>query len=314
MTDCLIGLGANLNHPARQLVSAVEQIASLSDVESRAVSDWHISPAVGGPSGQGDYLNGVMRIRTSRSPIDVLHALQRVEQTAGRKRSDTRWIARTLDLDLLLQGQTQLDTAELTLPHPRMLVRQFVLQPAAQVAPDFVHPDCGWPIGRLASHLRYAVPLVALVGPSWPRRDMLLRQIADRMHVRRIDLELPSADSTGPHSRGSLEWRRLAEEQLFAQCWTQLPDPVICSFWPDEFAETREGSSQLRPFPQPKVLMHVAADSPRAGTDSTDHPCQPVSFEQIRNRFDGPIFRIQATSSELAVEECVAALQAMQPL
>jgi 2-amino-4-hydroxy-6-hydroxymethyldihydropteridine diphosphokinase len=87
----------------------------------------------GGP----DYLNAVAELDTTLAPLELLHALQRIEQAAGRERP-YRNAPRTLDLDLLLYGTLRLDSAELTVPHPRMGERAFVLLPLAELAPPLV--------------------------------------------------------------------------------------------------------------------------------------------------------------------------------
>ena len=88
-----------------------------------------------------DYVNAVARFRTGLGPIELLHALQSIEHTAGRKRAG-RNAPRTLDLDLLLHGSNAMQTFELTIPHPRMYQRAFVLVPLAEIAPELVPAHC----------------------------------------------------------------------------------------------------------------------------------------------------------------------------
>lgn len=135
---CYVGLGSNLDAPRRQMESAAAALARLPRTALVAVSPFYGNAAL--TAGQPDYVNAVAALESELSPHELLRALQTIEQAHGRQRGE-RWAARTLDLDLLLHGSTLLDTPELTLPHPRMLERAFVLRPLADLAPQLVLPD-----------------------------------------------------------------------------------------------------------------------------------------------------------------------------
>lgn len=139
MTRCYIGLGSNLDDPAAQLRSALEQIQEIPHTTLVACSSFYASAPVG-PGEQPDYVNAVARLDTELPPEALLDALQAIENRHGRERT-LRWGARTLDLDILLYGNQQLDSARLCVPHPRMAERNFVLQPLAELAPDLSMPD-----------------------------------------------------------------------------------------------------------------------------------------------------------------------------
>ena len=128
-----IGLGANLGDARAALRSAVQAMAALPGTRLLRVSSLYRSAPVdaGGP----DYLNAVAELDTTLAPLALLHALQSIEQAAGRERP-YRNAPRTLDLDLLLHGDERLDSPELTVPHPRMGERAFVLLPLAELAPQ----------------------------------------------------------------------------------------------------------------------------------------------------------------------------------
>lgn len=138
-----IGLGSNLDDPLAQLRRAVAALAALPSSQIAAVSPAYRNPALrlpGDDTPQPDYCNAVVGIDTTLAPLTLLDALQAIELQQGRTR-DTRWGARTLDLDILLYGDETLATTRLTLPHPGMHARLFVLQPLADVAPALVLPD-----------------------------------------------------------------------------------------------------------------------------------------------------------------------------
>lgn len=132
-----IGLGANLGDARAALRGAVWAMGALPDTRVLRVSSLYRSAPVdaGGP----DYLNAVAELRTCLAPLRLLHALQAIEQAAGRERP-YRNAPRTLDLDLLLYGEQRLGGAELTVPHPRMWERAFVLLPLAELRPGWVAP------------------------------------------------------------------------------------------------------------------------------------------------------------------------------
>ena len=132
-----IGLGANLGDPQRALREALHEIAHLPATDLVRSSRVYRSEPVdaGGP----DYLNAVAEVRTGLAAPELLAGLQALEETAGRERP-YRNAPRTLDLDLLLYGDARIASATLTVPHPRMRERAFVLLPLQELAPQRVHP------------------------------------------------------------------------------------------------------------------------------------------------------------------------------
>lgn len=132
MSHSYIALGSNLGQPLAQLRAAVQAIASLPQTTIAAISPVYRSAAVG-PGDQPDYLNAVLRLETTLAPLALLEQLQAIETEQGRER-DIRWGARTLDLDILLYDTITSENPRLTLPHPRMAERNFVLYPLRDVA------------------------------------------------------------------------------------------------------------------------------------------------------------------------------------
>jgi 2-amino-4-hydroxy-6-hydroxymethyldihydropteridine diphosphokinase len=134
-----IALGSNLGDRHRLLDGAIAALASTPEVVVRKVSAFHETEPVGGPPGQGPFLNAAAVLETTLDPFGLLHVLEQIEARFGRLRT-VRWGERTLDLDLLLFDDQVVDSSELTIPHPRMAVRRFVLEPLAEIAPDAVDP------------------------------------------------------------------------------------------------------------------------------------------------------------------------------
>lgn len=135
LTTSYVALGSNLGDRRATLRSA---ILSLPGV--RAVSGVYETDPVGGPGEQGRYLNMVAELETRLDPYELLAVCRRTELAAGRERL-VRWGPRTLDVDVLLYGDVSIDSEELTIPHPRMWERRFVLAPLADIAPNRVPTD-----------------------------------------------------------------------------------------------------------------------------------------------------------------------------
>lgn len=136
-----IGLGSNLENPLQQIKTAIDDLQSLVDINIVSVSSLYQSPPMG-PTDQPDYINAVLALETSLNPHQLLDALQSVEQLHGRVRK-RHWGERTLDLDILLYGDLILDDERLTIPHPGMHERAFVLYPLAEIAENIEIPGLG---------------------------------------------------------------------------------------------------------------------------------------------------------------------------
>ncbi len=135
-----IGLGSNLGDRRGLIEAAIETLDGLAGVKVTAVSPLIETEPVG-PSGQPGYLNGAAALKTTLGPRDLLNAMRALEVSCGRDRqTEQRWGPRRLDLDLLLWGDLVIDEPGLTVPHPRMHERLFVLEPLALIAPGAIHP------------------------------------------------------------------------------------------------------------------------------------------------------------------------------
>ena len=139
MIQVYVALGANLSQPIEQLNNACQALLSLAANNSFNVSPYYRSVPMGEVE-QPDYVNAVAGFKTALEPIALLDALQKIENEQGRVRT-LRWGPRTLDLDLLLYGDQQIDLPRLTVPHYGMKQRSFVLVPLFDLAPNLVLPD-----------------------------------------------------------------------------------------------------------------------------------------------------------------------------
>lgn len=131
--EAYLGLGSNLEQPAAQVLLAARELSEAAGIEVLALSPLYVSQPVG-PQDQPDYINAVLRLKTCLTPLELLKTCHDIENRHGRVRQ-VRWGARTLDLDILLYGQYSSDSPELTIPHPELSRRAFVLYPLADVAP-----------------------------------------------------------------------------------------------------------------------------------------------------------------------------------
>ncbi len=139
MTICYLGLGSNLANPVRQLRQAIGHLRALPKSSLLKISPIYKSKPFGG-STQPNYANLVLALKTHLPPLKLLVYCQAIERQQGRIRKK-RWGARTLDIDILLYGNHRLEHPRLTLPHPRMQERDFVLIPLLVIAPTLHFPD-----------------------------------------------------------------------------------------------------------------------------------------------------------------------------
>jgi len=151
LTPAYVGLGSNLGDPGAHVRQAIAELDALDGCAVTAASPLFRSAPMG-PSGQAWYINAVAALETTLCPRALLAGLQSIEASHGRDRSGPRWGARTLDLDLLIYGDLEIDEAGLSVPHPGLTKRNFVVYPLLLVAPELVLPN-GRPLTEVASTL-----------------------------------------------------------------------------------------------------------------------------------------------------------------
>lgn len=226
MAVCYVALGGNVGDTAATLDEAIAALAKTTGSEVRQARR-HASKAVGGPPGQGGFLNTVVAFETRREPLDLLGICQAIEARFG-PRVGPRWSARRLDMDLIALDDAVVDTSRLRLPHPRMSFRPFVLEPFAELAPDWRHPELGasaaelWrvvreppPIVELASDRPDDTDLVAMIEASLGPREgvRLLRQSGEAEAGLTIDAMATGCVTRGPRLRvADCDRERIADE------------------------------------------------------------------------------------------------------
>ena len=137
-----IGVGANLGEPRNQVLEAIDCLNRIDQIAVEALSSLYRTAPIEAPD-QPDFINAVIRVMTTLEPLSMLHCLLQIEEQFGRMRDRPRNSPRRLDLDLLLYANEVLNSRELTIPHPRMQQRLFVLQPLMELEGKFEIPGLG---------------------------------------------------------------------------------------------------------------------------------------------------------------------------
>ncbi len=156
-TTAFVALGSNLGDRDKLLDRAVHRLEETPGITVVARASVYETEPVGGPPGQQQYLNSVVKIQTDISARELFAQMCIIEQELGRVRT-VKDAPRTIDLDLLLYGESVIEDEDLVVPHPRMHERQFVLEPLAEIAPDVVHPTLGLDAKTMLESLAFRTP------------------------------------------------------------------------------------------------------------------------------------------------------------
>lgn len=345
-TTCLIGLGANLGPCEQTLARAVFLLGAVPGVRLLAQSRIRKTAPAGGPSNQPEYFNAAATIETSLEPEALLAQLQRIERELGRKHDGERWGPRPIDLDLLVYGDRVVETSSLTVPHRRMAWRRFVLEPAAEIAPEMVHPRTGWTLRRLLAHLNETPLYVAIAGPIGVGKTSVARAVAERLSARlaleQLDLDAlagfygdPAAKAWDTELAFLEQRRRLLDaaaidprEITVSDCWFDQ-SMAFASVWlePDRLAEFRrhwEHSRRSVARPRLIVLLDAPDDELMRRIAARDRACErrlsPDRVAAIRRAIRsqaaepdvGPVLRLTNNDLNATLVEILAAIEAMR--
>jgi 2-amino-4-hydroxy-6-hydroxymethyldihydropteridine diphosphokinase len=342
MATCLIGLGANLGDRAATLDAAVERLARLPRVQLGSHSRWLDTKAVGGPAEQPGFLNGAAVIEIDLPPAGVVQALLAIESQFGRKRTG-RWRPRELDLDLLLYDELVVSRSELTVPHPWMAVRRFVLEPAVEVAPAMLHPPTGWSVARLLENLNRAHQYVAVASSDDALARRFAAALADRCSAVLLRLQPGPTTASASGSSAGQSWLELARcwaAQLAPERWPPAAVPrgatwVVTERWMGEAlvaARIAHDSPSLSEHSEPRLPAEISTAWSEVTSRAVmpklilsverSHP--PEAAKPSAHRTDyaarlaaelaqpgyGPVLRLSAADWDRAVDNGSAALAA----
>ena len=348
MPLCLIGLGSNLGDRGRWLDEALAQLRRHPQIQVTRQSRYFETLPAGGPDSQPAYLNAAAAVQTSLPPQTLLAELQKIEAALGRQHVE-HWGPRTIDLDLLLYGDLTQSGPELVVPHPRMAWRRFVLEPAAEIAAEIVHPAIGWTIARLLDHLNQTPWYLAIAGPIGVGKSCLAGKIAEKSGVRllaeQFDPARLEAFYRNPSSHAwqfELEFleQRAAELTIGQPAWSRQDRPAVSDYWLGQslaFASVWLDGAQMPAYwarwrelqaavvrPRLTVLLRAPLETLLARIQARGRPGEELlTIEQLQriqraleNQVDqaaeGPVLRLNALDKTAAVVELTAALEAMR--
>ncbi|MBX9788446.1 MAG: 2-amino-4-hydroxy-6-hydroxymethyldihydropteridine diphosphokinase [Pirellulales bacterium] len=335
-------MGANLGDRAATLDAAVDRLGQLACTQLRLRSRWFDTRAVGGPEGQPGFLNGAAVIETKLAPEQVVRSLLDIESQFGRHRSG-RWQPRELDLDLLLYDELVISRPELTVPHPWMAVRRFVLEPAAEVAPNLLHPSTGWSVARLLENLNTAHQYVAVASSDNALADRFAAELARRANANLLCLMpgLTDAQASGSSAREvALESVRRWAEQLAPERWPPAAAPrggtwVVSNRWIGEsFVDAHMAQAAHAPAPHrglmstegiaaswseitsrvvmPKLILRVERSHKSVSVGPTVPSADRAAnlAAELARPGHGPVLQLCAADWDRAVDDGLAALAA----
>ena len=220
----------------------MELLRFMPGVTLVSVSRYRDTRPIGGPPGQGVFLNSACLIETDLSPQEMFGILSAVENTLHRERGE-RWGPRTVDLDLLLYDDVILNTESLILPHPRMVTRRFVLEPCVEIAPDLVHPLAACTLECLLDSISSQHPYVTVVGVPGSGAAEVALAIADATLARLVHAPPEYAQITNPQisrldvhdsSTDHRPWEQAVEacaQPLLATRAAPDPHGTVSDYW-----------------------------------------------------------------------------------
>ena len=253
-TPVWISLGSNLGDRHAILEAALRLLDQTSGVVVSQVSSFRETQPVGGPSGQGVFLNAAARLGTTLTPRELLGVTQGIENQLGRVRT-VRWGERTLDIDLLIFGTKFVDEPDLKLPHPRLAIRRFVLEPMAEIAPQIVDTITRRTISDLIENLQVVPRLVMLTNPVSKSSSTLAVQIAaglSGLSIQRSEITPLAKRSIAEYGRMDRDRREILGQLDHIRTTNRRFDHkhfewVIADFWLDIMSLKRIAVQHLDP-------------------------------------------------------------------
>lgn len=313
MARALLALGSNQGDRAANLNGAVERLGASGAVRVVSLSRWQATAPAGGPSGQGEFLNGAVVVETTLTPLELLDWALEIEQQGGRERREF-WGPRAIDIDLLLYENRACRTPRLELPHRRMAYRRFVLEPACEIAGDWVHPTIGWTIERLTEHAREAPLYVALTGLHRDSLQQIIGDVLRRSPGKRL-LDPAAPDGLDPAAWRARRARLLAEAAReprdvlrISDFWIDAPLATVPSGDPSATVEMSAASIDNGSdcVLQPKLLAYVEAPGPH------DRAQRRTLRDAVERPGRGPWLMLDAADLTRCVDELSGAIQALQ--
>lgn len=327
MAKSLISLGANLGNPRQVMRLAGQRIVDRFGVSNVTFSQLYRTPAVGGPIGQDDFYNAAATITSTLTAFEVWRELNLIEQSLGRQRR-RRWEARQIDLDILLHDEQRHWTPTLKVPHPRMVMRTFVLEPAREIAAQWIEPVTSQSIDELCKSLRQfqnedhrntEMIHILVISENIELVDRIGHELVETTNDSRFIVEKTNARDSSSSNRCTVRWND------HRQATIQSIDPLARPISRSQIVSTRLLLNQKiieHQANHPLHLLVFAGSSPDPdaihwedycrrwaellGMDSTyENSSETESFSRL------PKYLLSADDAAWAAHELLAAMTAM---
>ena len=319
----LIGVGTNLGDRSQAIEFAMRQLRAHEGIENLIASRNYETKPIGGPSGQRGFINAAFVLESSLPADELLAALQQIEKVAGRVRHE-RWAPRTLDLDLLLYGDAVIERLDLIVPHPRLSFRRFVLEPAAEIAPQMVHPTTGLQICELYRALDCGIDYVAIAGGTLEQRQRLVRDVVSQATgIRVLTAQSPNRaedDSSSPALQVSIEFldhqlacleSMNASPKRCANFVKQNDNSWLSDFWlGSTFVATKSQLAEQDFIKYKKYWQRCTKDTliePKLGVMLDTTP----ALAEIARTLKQPVLKLNSADEAWNRHEVLAAIEAM---
>jgi 2-amino-4-hydroxy-6-hydroxymethyldihydropteridine diphosphokinase len=307
IAQCLISFGSNLGQRESLLAEAARTIAAAPRVQQMRASRLYQTPPIGGPGGQEPFLNAVAAFDTTASAREILELLQETEQRLGRQRHE-RWDSRSIDLDVVLHGELVGGGTGLIVPHPRYTARQFVLQPARDVAAHYRDPRFGWTLQQLSQHLSEGIPSMSLVGGDESIRGLLCQRLQAEHGIQTFEARpmsepmpvLGNAPAPTPQNRHAIQEEPQSVILEREAPWVSAFVPPLPDLGSDQqFDGSVSGKPNL-----PRLIARIQSTTPETRW--------PAPHQMWPSGGRWPEYRLEVDDLDWAVSELASALESMR--